>query len=253
MVGKAPAAPPAPRDSLKYRLATAGMEVAGNRENPATPIPKNRETTMNETKLQAINDKNANPHELAHALTTAQKLIHRLNPTTTVIQISGRLRHLELHNHLQIKLIAIPKPKHNLVGELLPHTHSALHGLLHEQKDFDWYVPDPPQYQWKANHYRWTLITVDNIHEFAVTQLLMTGPDSFVDWITNEESRGGALPWAWAFHQGRLYNNNFKLIKTPTERHIFNQIGYEFIPLQERSDGNPNYWKQNYKKPEKAH
>jgi hypothetical protein len=138
-------------------------------------------------------------------------------------------------------LIAVPIVNFDFIGNPIKITrlHVKLHELVH-----NWICPDPPIYEWTGALYKYKLVTVRNESEMFIAQLLHTGPDNFVDWLTKEEAHSlGALPWGYKIKNYQLINNVKEPIILTDEHEFFDAIGYEFIDLDDRNDGNPSFWR----------
>ena len=203
---------------------------------------------MDTDKILAMDNKQANSGELAHSVRAAQHLIHKLCDVVDKIQITGRLRHLDYNGHSRVELLAIPKTMTNLIGE--PSQGTQLHERLYELIS-NWECAIPPNYKWTGAFYHYSLTTVSTASQLTIAQVIHSGPQEFVDWITKTKSHfNGALPWGFSVQDYMLRDNNKNYIDVLDEEHFFDAIGYQFIALDDRNDGNPEYWSQ-YKIPNK--
>lgn len=180
---------------------------------------------------------------LETALGNAEVLIEILQKTVTKIGVTGKLNHEHLNGYTHLELLAIPKTVPDILGEPLQTTemHQLLHGTV---KDSLWIEDGPPNYKWNSEHYHWELTTLKDESQWIIAQIMHTGPDYFTKWLTSSTvHRAGALPWGYSIHDYNLITHMGASVAIQTESEFWETLGYLPIPLKDRSDGNPRYWR----------
>ncbi len=193
--------------------------------------------------------------QLAHAIREANKFVYNTSKFCVRQRITGEIRSLPVSGINDIEIVMLPKFRKNLAGDVLDDiTQTKLHYYMIHESPYKMMSVTPknlyitPQYRFQAEGYLWKVHIVKTISSLNVIQLLRTGPKAFRDWITEEEHRGGALPWGWYFHNTDLFSNSRVLQKVKSESDIFDLIGYHFIPVHSRCEGNATDWQAAFKK-----
>ncbi len=198
---------------------------------------------MTDSDIHSLNHKSASYGVLEDCLSEAQVLISILEKTVDKIDVTGQLKHRYINGHSRIELLAIPKTTPNMFGE--PRLSTEMHHLLIDTvKDLAWIKDNPPDYEWQGKRYLWKLTTLEDESQWTIAQIIHSGPTLFSQWLQRTEThRGGALPWGYSIQHYTLFNNNEKPIAINSESEFFETLGYLPIPLKDRSDGYPQYWR----------
>lgn len=180
---------------------------------------------------------------LENALDNAETLMKLLQSTVDKIDVTGQLKHKLINGYTHIELLAIPKTVPDILGEPLQTT--EMHELLHKTiKDALWIKDSPPDYKWNSEHYHWKLTALKDESQWIIAQIWHTGPDYFINWLMSTRAhRKGALPWGYYTKSYNLFTNNNVSIAIQSESDFWKALGYLPIPLQDRHDGNPQYWR----------
>lgn len=184
---------------------------------------------------------------LGHAMTSTQKLIHKLEKYCHIVQITGTFRHLPLSGIHEILLLSVGKRLKDLTGAFINSTTAnELHTMfLNPIKG----IHNPsllcaPKYTFHWEKYKFTVINLLSITQLAIAQLIHTGPPQFAEWLTSRmPSQYPSLPWSYSISKDYHLLNNNKVIKNiKQENHFFEAIGSRFIPPEDRLNGDPAYW-----------
>ncbi|MCK5609916.1 hypothetical protein KAR91_49040 [Candidatus Pacearchaeota archaeon] len=181
---------------------------------------------------------------LENALDNAEVLMELLQDTVEKIDVTGQLKLKYLNGHTQIELLAIPKTTPDILGE--PHQSTEMHQLLLEtfKDDLKWFEDNPGHYEWQGKYYTWKLTALIDESQWTIAQIWHTGPEYFTKWLlASKAHRGGALPWGYHIRNYRLNDSNRMPIPVKTESEFWEALGYLSIPLEDRSSGNPQYWR----------
>lgn len=187
-----------------------------------------------------LNNPNATPGDLAHAMKECQRFIYKIKKHCKKVQITGKLRHLPYTGIDVIEILVIPKPAKNLFDDDLDTPTPLDHFMDDYPVEEEEYKNNI--YHWQDKHYHWRLFPVEDVSRFAVAQLLLTGPARFADWLTRPQNLGGALPFSWCIDDYIIYNNSREAQEVKNEKEALEIIGYDFIPLIDRAYGNKNIW-----------
>ena len=208
--------------------------------------------SLNVDVLEAMHDKNAPYGHLGHAIRVSQKLIHIIEPHCKHIQMTGAIRYLPLENIDTIELIALAKPIKDLLGQAIDvvGANKLSQWLSHPHDDIDdldrlSFEDVFPTYRFKYKDYRFIITAVQTVSQLAIAQLIHSGPATFTTWLTSENhsnNSSGALPWGFNIAGYTLYDNNRKPVEVKHEHDVFKAIGYHYIHLIDRQDGNPTFW-----------
>jgi DNA polymerase/3'-5' exonuclease PolX len=208
---------------------------------------------MQQEKLDAlVRTDDTKPGDLAHANWSAQQFIHKYQKHTRAIQVTGRLRRMEIDNYTDIEIIAYPQPTTDLLGANIPKTNQLQHAMSEgkpkikfdiQEPEPNASVPIPPYYIWKKKHYQWTVYIVQSHHALTIAQLILSSGPTFNRWITSTRAhKHGALPWGYTIQNMTLVNNNRKPVNTKNEKQFFDAIGYSYITMLDREIGGPPHW-----------
>ena len=180
---------------------------------------------------------------LGDCLTEADTLMTILGKTVDKIEVTGQLKHKYLNGHSLIELLAIPKTSPDMFGE--PRINTEMHyRLIDTIKDVAWIKDEPPDYEWQGKRYLWKLTTLRDESQWTLAQIMHTGPDYFTKWLTSPKlHRGGMLPWGYAIKDYTLFTNNGEAIGLISESDFWSTLGYLPISLEDRSDGDPAFWR----------
>ncbi len=181
---------------------------------------------------------------LENALDNAKVLTKALQKTVTKIGVTGQLNHKHINGYTHLELLAVPKTVPDILGEPLQTT--EMHQLLHTIVEGSLWIEDgPPDYRWNTEHYHWTLTTLKDESLWTLAQIIHTGPDYFINWLKSSTvHRAGALPWGYSIlNKYMLVNNNGFPVAINSESEFWETLGYLPIPLEDRADGNPQYWR----------
>lgn len=213
--------------------------------------------TANPKMIDAIGDKENRVviGELAHAIRECNRYIFNTSKFCVKQQMTGHLRSLPIRGINDIEIVMMPKFGKDLAGDTMDgFTQTELHYWMIEKSPYKM-IPVPQedstpqtQYRFQTEGYLWKIHLVRTLSALNIMQMIRTGPKEFREWITEEESRGGALPWGWYFQKGKLYNSNRKTQTVKSESEIFELIGYSYIPVHARYEGSPIDWQSAFKK-----
>lgn len=180
---------------------------------------------------------------LENALHNAEVLMEFLQKTVIKIGVTGQLNHKHINGYTHIELLAIPKTTPDILGKPLQTT--EMHQLLHKTvKDSFWIEDGPPDYKWNTEHYHWRLTTLKDQSQWIIAQIWHTGPDYFTNWLLSTKAhRKGALPWGYHIKDYNLFTGDNVSIAIQSESDFWETLGYLPISLEDRSDGNPQYWR----------
>ena len=148
-----------------------------------------------------------------------------------------------MNSHTEIELLAIPKSAPDILGDIkqTAEMHNKLHDLV---KGPAWIEDEPPNYEWQGKRYLWKLTTLKDKTQWTIAQIIHTGPSYFIKWLkSSSEHRKGAMPWGYSIRDYALFNNNNVPISINSDSEFFETLGYLPISLEDRSDGNANYWR----------
>lgn len=212
-------------------------------------LPQAYATTL----LDAMQDRDAPPGTLGHAIRTVQSVIHRLEPYCQKIQMTGAIRLIQhLDGITDLALLAYPKPITDLAGtEYNNEQNNQLLDYFQEPdnqkawEDISYRQLDQGFIEARIQHYRVAIKTIHYPEAFYVAQICITGPREFNDWLRADASHhNGAMPWNYVIDRDYRLKHARKTIKPlKSEREVFNAIGYEYIDLQQRQEGNPDLWR----------
>ncbi|MHC1623124.1 MAG: hypothetical protein ACXQTR_00865 [Candidatus Methanospirareceae archaeon] len=180
---------------------------------------------------------------LGDCLLEADILMSILGKTVDKIEVTGQLKHKYLNAHSLIELLAIPKTSPDMFGE--PRHNTEMHYLLIDTlHDSAWINDEPPNYEWQGKRYQWKLTTLKNETQWALAQIIHSGPDYFTQWLTSPKlHRGGLLPWGYTINDYTLFNNSKEPIAIWSESDFWLALDYLPISLEDRANGDPAFWR----------
>jgi len=185
------------------------------------------------------NHKNEPYGTISNAMNTAQTFIHGIQKVCKAIQITGKLRLLDMDGYETLELVAATKLYKNVIGEQIADLeHSQIHQFLNANpKIFKDLHYEYGKYYFIYKKYHFILHHVWNINEMTVAQIHNTGPSNFNVWLQNN------LPWGWTIADYQLRDNTHKLVKNIiNENAFFTAIGYRYILPIVRVNETSDYW-----------
>lgn len=202
-------------------------------------------TTTSTEKIDAMDEEPVLAGQLSHAMRAAQRLIHETGKMCHQQQVTGLLRQMPILGIEAIDLIMRPKLQKDLINNKLfnfPGTELATH-LVKKYKAVA--TRDNSHiYTLDLDSYVFRVIMVFESWEVPVAQIMHTGPAEFTTWLSTETERDdGAMPWGYYFKHYTLIDNSHKRIPgIKEEKDVFNKIGYNYLSLMSRFEGNGEEW-----------
>lgn len=189
--------------------------------------------------------------DLKHALNASQIFIHKLEKYAGAVQITGTFRYLPTRGTTQIQLLAVGRRHKDLTNKFLsgPRETKLDDFLLHKKtKGIELIgsvvANNRVQYEVEWMNYTFKISNLKSITQLPIAQLITTGPQDFVDWLTSRIVDPHALPWEYTISKPLLllYKNQKTVKGIKTENDVFEEIGYRFIGLNDRTTGSLAYW-----------
>ena len=207
-----------------------------------------RPTTTSTEKIDALDEDPVLAGQLAHAMRAAQRLIHETNKMCHQQQVTGLLRRMPILGIETIDIIMRPKLQRDLTNNRLfnfPGTELATY-LVKKYKAVST-RDNAHVYTLDLDSYTFRIIMVFESWEMPVAQILHTGPTEFTKWLSTETERDdGAMPWGYYFKHYTLIDNGHKRIPNiKEEKDVFEKIGYGYISLMSRFEGNGEEWSKS--------
>ncbi|RLC99328.1 MAG: hypothetical protein DRI46_09690 [Chloroflexi bacterium] len=167
----------------------------------------------------------------------AEGVLLFLAPFCERIELAGSLRR-KCSTVGDIEIIAVPKTQATLFpGDTIVNTNIQTmvdHALREKGCAI---LKDGPRYkQFIAYEQRVDLFLQPDPATWGMNMVIRTGAANFSRWMVTGEELGGALPSGWYVRNGRVFNELSETVETPEEKDVFNRIGLQYIPLEERNE-----------------
>lgn len=202
-------------------------------------------TTTSTEKVDAMAEEPVLAGQLAHAMRTAQRLIHDTGKMCHQQQVTGLLRRMPILGITTIDIIMRPRLQRDLINnKLFNFTGTELAEYISKKYKAITTRNAEHIYTFSLDSYQFNIIMVFESWEMPVAQILHTGPPEFATWLSTETERDdGAMPWGYYFKHYTLIDNGHKRIPgIKEEKDVFTKIGYSYFSLMSRFEGNGEEW-----------
>lgn len=174
------------------------------------------------------------------ALRLANELLKMLRPACRRIEIAGSLRR-NCRQIGDIEFVAIPVIEvmqyKDLLGEVYRTDTTSLIDVALANFNKIKNGPKYKQFLYKGMPVDLFLQTPET---WSVNFMIRTGSKDFAKWMVTHQGNGGAMPGDMRSDEARLWrwqNGQWNVLDTPQEEDVFEAVGLDFVPPDQRGQG----------------